>query len=104
MSQQSTTAKPPAAPIDERVARVGVVSHIFRRPEIGSLVGVVAVFALFTITAHGFAGLDGLARWSDEVPNLGSMALPVALPMLGAEFDPSARLLSGSAGLLCAIP
>ena len=102
MAQQAATAKPPAAPIDERVARVGVVSHIFRRPEIGSLVGVVAVFALFTITAHGFAGLDGLARWSDEASNIGIMAVPVALLMIGGEFDLSAGVMSGSAGLLFA--
>src|SRR5437868_5991772 len=102
MAQQAATAKPPAAPIDERVGRVGVVSLIFRRPEIGSLVGVVAVFALFATTATGFASLDGLARWSDEASNIGIMAVPVALLMIGGEFDLSAGVMSGSAGLLFA--
>ena len=83
MAQQIARAEPQPAPIDERVARVGLLSHVFRRPEIGSLVGVVAVFALFTITAHGFAGLDGLARWSDEASNIGIMAVPVALLLSG---------------------
>src|SRR5207253_2541241 len=88
--------------IDQRVARVGLLSHSFRRPAIGSLVGVVAVFALFSITASGFAGLDGLARWSDEASNIGIMAVPVALLMIGGEFDLSAGVMSGSAGLLFA--
>ena len=102
MAQQAATAKPPAAPIDERVAHVGILSHAFRRPEIGSLVGVVAVFALFATTATGFAGLDGLARWSDEASNIGIMAVPVALLMIGGEFDLSAGVMSGSSGLLFA--
>jgi simple sugar transport system permease protein len=102
MAQPVATAKPPAAPVDERLARVGFVSHAFRRPEIGSLVGVVAVFVLFATTATGFAGLDGLARWSDEASNIGIMAVPVALLMIGGEFDLSAGVMSGSSGLLFA--
>jgi simple sugar transport system permease protein len=102
MAQQTVTAKPPAAPVDERVARVGIVSHIFRRPEIGSLVGLAAVFALFAITAGSFASVDGLARWTDEASNIGIMAVPVALLMIGGEFDLSAGVMSGSAGLLFA--
>ena len=86
--------------IDERLARVGRVARLFQRPEIGSLVGVVAVFVLFTTTASSFAGLDGLARWSDEASNIGIMAVPVALLMIGGEFDLSAGVMSGSSGLL----
>jgi simple sugar transport system permease protein len=89
-----------ARPVDERVARVGLLAHVFRRPEIGSLVGVAAVFALFAITASGFASVDGVARWSDEASNIGIMAVPVALLMIGGEFDLSAGVMSGSAGLL----
>ena len=86
--------------LDERLASVGLLWRLFQRPEIGSLVGVVAVFVLFTSTAAGFAELDGFARWTDEASNIGIMAVPVALLMIGGEFDLSAGVMTGSAGLL----
>jgi simple sugar transport system permease protein len=90
---------------DERLARVGAVSRLLQRPEIGSLVGVVAVFVLFAATAHGFSStgfgsLTGAARWTDEASNIGIMAVPVALLMIGGEFDLSAGVMVGSSGLL----
>jgi simple sugar transport system permease protein len=86
---------------DERVAEVGTVARLFQRPEIGSLVGVVAVFLLFIWNAGWqFAQLDGFARWMDEASNIGIMAVPVALLMIGGEFDLSAGVMTGSAGLL----
>ncbi len=93
---------------DERLARVGLVSQLLQRPEIGSLFGVVAVFILFTATAHGFSAtgfgsLTGAARWSDEASNIGIMAVPVALLMIGGEFDLSAGVMVGSSGLLLAL-
>jgi simple sugar transport system permease protein len=86
---------------DERLVRVGVVTRLFQRPEIGSLVGVLAVFFLFLWSAGTqFAQLDGFARWTDEASNIGIMAVPVALLMIGGEFDLSAGVMTGSSGLL----
>src|SRR5690349_10409030 len=85
---------------DERVAQVSPLARFFQRPEIGSLVGVVVVFVLFTVTAGNFASLDGFARWSDEASNIGIMAVAVALLMIGGEFDLSAGVMVGSSGLL----
>jgi simple sugar transport system permease protein len=85
---------------DERVARVGLVARLFRRPEIGATVGAVGVFILFTSTATQFATLTGLARWSDEASNIGIVAIAVALLMIGGEFDLSAGVMIGSSGLL----
>jgi simple sugar transport system permease protein len=90
---------------DERLARVGFVSRLLQRPEIGSLVGVAAVFSLFAATANGFGetgfgSLTGTARWSDEASNIGIMAVVVALLMIGGEFDLSAGVMVGSSGLL----
>ncbi|MFN2628195.1 MAG: ABC transporter permease [Gaiellaceae bacterium] len=87
-------------PEDERLAHVGLLARFFQRPEIGAMVGVVAVFILFTSTASGFANLDGFARWSDEASNLGMMAVVVSLLMIGGEFDLSAGVMVGSSGLL----
>jgi simple sugar transport system permease protein len=99
MAQIAETAPRPRP--DERVARVGLLARLFQRPEIGSLVGVVAVFLLFFWTAGSqFVKLDGFARWTDEASNIGIMAVPVALLMIGGEFDLSAGVMTGSAGLL----
>jgi simple sugar transport system permease protein len=88
---------------DERFARVGLAARLFQRPEIGSMVGVVAVFALFLWAAGAkFAELDGFALWTDEASNVGIMAVPVALLMIAGEFDLSAGVMTGSAGLLFA--
>jgi simple sugar transport system permease protein len=90
----------PAAAADERLTRVGFLSRALQRPEIGALVGVVAVFVLFASTATGFATLEATARWSDVAANLGIVAVAVALLMIGGEFDLSAGVMIGSSGLL----
>jgi simple sugar transport system permease protein len=58
------------------------------------------VFAVFTITATSFATLDGTPVWLDVAANFGIMAVPVALLMIGGEFDLSAGVMVGSAGLV----
>src|SRR4051812_46724534 len=85
---------------DERVASVGVVAQVLQRAEIGALIGTVAVFILFSVSASGFASLDVAANWSDVAANLGIVAVPVALLMIGGEFDLSAGVMTGSSGLL----
>src|SRR5262249_19712087 len=85
---------------DERLASVGIVSQLLQRPEIGALIGVVAVFILFSLSASGFASLDVASNWTDVAANLGIVAVPVALLMIGGEFDLSAGVMTGSSGLL----
>src|SRR5689334_21029029 len=85
---------------DERLARVGFVSQLLQRAEVGALIGTVAVFILFTLSADGFASLDVAATWSDVAANFGIVAVPVALLMIGGEFDLSAGVMTGSSGLL----
>src|SRR5213592_1802761 len=93
---------------DERLARVGFVNRLLKRPEIGSLVGVIAVFALFTATGQGFnstgfGSLAGTSSWTDEASLIAIMAVPVALLMIGGEFDLSAGVMIGSSGILFAL-
>jgi simple sugar transport system permease protein len=85
---------------DERLASVGFVSQLLQRAEVGALIGVVAVFILFSLSADGFASWDVAANWSDVAANLGIVAVPVALLMIGGEFDLSAGVMTGSSGLL----
>src|SRR5438477_1279224 len=100
------TAAPAPIPADERVARVGVVAQLFRRPDIGAFVGAVAVFILFAITASAvnWAGDLGVwASWLNTAAYDGIVAVPVALLMIGGEFDLSAGVMIGSSGLLLGI-
>lgn len=90
----------PPRPRDERLAQTGLFARLFKLPELGALVGAVAVFCLFWIEGNGFASIDGSANWTDSASELGIMAVPVALLMIAGEFDLSAGVMVGSSGLL----
>ena len=89
----------PAPRLDERVARAGVLARALRQPELGAAFGAVVVFVLFTSTATDFASLDGAPVWLDVAANFGIMAVPVAMLMIGGEFDLSAGVIVGTTGL-----
>lgn len=86
---------------DERVAQIGIVRRTLVRPEIGALIGAIAVFVFFSIAARpDFATVAGAARFLDPTSTLGIMAVAVALLMIGGEFDLSAGAITGSTGLI----
>jgi simple sugar transport system permease protein len=96
------TAAPTARP-DERLVRVGPLARLLTRPDIGALVGAVAVFFVFAYFARGvnWIGDPGIAAgWTDQAAQYGIIAVPVALLMIGGEFDLSAGVMIGSSGLL----
>src|SRR5438034_593132 len=96
------TAAPTVRP-DERLVRVGPFSRLLTRPDIGSLLGAVAVFFAFAYFARAvnWLGDPGIAAgWSDQAAQYGIVAVPVALLMIGGEFDLSAGVMIGSSGLL----
>ena len=91
---------------DERIVRVGVVARILQRPDIGAFLGAVGVFVLFSITASDVAWATDLGIWStwlNTAAYVGIVAVPVALLMIGGEFDLSAGVMIGSSGLLLGI-
>ncbi len=94
------------APVDERLAQVGVVTRMLKRPDTGAFVGAVAVFLLFAYTARAvnWAGDFGVwSSWLNTAAYDGIVAVPVALLMIGGEFDLSAGVMIGSSGLLLGI-
>jgi len=96
--QVAATADP-----DERLVRVGPLARILTRPDIGALVGAVAVFFAFAYFARAvnWIGDPGIAAgWTDQAAQFGIVAVPVALLMIGGEFDLSAGAMIGSSGLL----
>jgi simple sugar transport system permease protein len=97
-----STAPPPRA-ADERVASVGFVRLLLARPELGAVVGAVAVFLFFAFYTEAFATALGLANVLDVAATLGMMAVVVALLMIGGEFDLSAGVMTGTSGLIVAM-
>jgi simple sugar transport system permease protein len=87
------------APVDERIARVGLLRRLLLKPELGALIGVLVVFVFFAALSDVFRSPDGVANWLDPASTIGIMAVAVALLMIGGEFDLSAGVMTGTAGL-----
>src|SRR5256714_3974993 len=88
---------------DERLVRVSPLGRLLARPDIGALLGAIGVFLAFGYFARGvnWIGDPGIAAgWTDQAAQYGIVAVPVALLMIGGEFDLSAGVMIGSSGLL----
>jgi simple sugar transport system permease protein len=88
--------------VDERESRPGLVRRLLIRPELGSVLGAVAVFTFFSVVTDRFLTPLGLATWLDDSSTLGIMAVAVALLMIGGEFDLSAGVMTASTALVTA--
>ncbi|MEU1626057.1 ABC transporter permease [Streptomyces sp. NPDC020096] len=94
MTQQDAPAVSPPAPspaqTDGRTAQRSLARRLLARPEVGVAVGAIAVFVFFFAVAPTFRQADSLATVLYQSSTIGIMALPVALLMIGGEFDLSA--------------
>ncbi|AJE43250.1 MULTISPECIES: ABC transporter permease [Streptomyces] len=95
MSDQAAPAvsAPPASgpgARDGRTARRPLALRLLARPEVGVLLGAVAVFVFFFAMAPAFRSGSAMATVLYQSSTIGIMALPVALLMIGGEFDLSA--------------
>ena len=96
-----TAAPPPRA--DERVVSQSFWSRLLTRPDTGAFIGAVAVWLAFGYFARDVNWLTDpaiWAGWTDQAAQYGIVAVPVALLMIGGEFDLSAGVMIGSSGLL----
>lgn len=90
-----------AARADERVAEVGFIRGLFRRPEVGAIIGASVVWVFFALFApKNWLTVGGMARILDPSSTLGIMAVAVALLMIAGEFDLSAGVMTGTTGLI----
>ena len=98
----TTTDKPAgtAAGSDERLAHRGPIQTLLTRPEIGALLGAVGVWLLFWLVSAPFGTVGGTANFLDVAAYLGLMAVPVALLMIGGEFDLSSGAMTGATALI----
>jgi simple sugar transport system permease protein len=103
------TAASGAAPVrkDERLVKVSRLTKLMQRPELGALMGVVAIFLIFTgfdaTPAHLWISQTGVAAWSQQAAFFGIMAVPVGLLMIGGEFDLSTGVMTGATAIVMAL-
>ncbi|MEV6021544.1 ABC transporter permease [Streptomyces sp. NPDC052036] len=104
MSQQAAPAvsSPPAfgpKERDGRTAQRSLVLRLLARPEVGVFLGAVAVFVFFFVAAPTFRTGSAMATVLYQSSTIGIMALPVALLMIGGEFDLSSGVAVISSAL-----
>ncbi|MGO3884687.1 MAG: ABC transporter permease [Mycetocola sp.] len=83
----SSTVAPSAPVRDERIGRRSIISTLLGRPEMGAVVGAIAVFIFFAAVAPTFVQPDSIATVLYGASTIGIMAVGVSLLMIGGEFD-----------------
>ncbi|WP_406341734.1 ABC transporter permease [Streptomyces sp. NBC_00648] len=96
----TATAPAPASTKDERLIHRSVLRKLLGRPELGSVVGAIAVFIFFSVVADSFLRASSLSTVLYAASTIGIMAVPVALLMIGGEFDLSAGVLVTTSALV----
>src|SRR5438874_6893512 len=89
----------------ERTVRVNPLRRLLVRPETGAVVGSIAVWIFFAIVAgaSGFTSSRGASSYLSVSAELAILAIPVALLMIGGEFDLSIGSTVGATGMTIAI-
>ncbi|WP_225846006.1 ABC transporter permease [Streptomyces sp. HPF1205] len=89
----------PGAP-DERLAPRSLAARLLGRPELGAVVGAAAVFVFFSFFADSFLQASSFGTVLYTSSTIGIMAVPVALLMIGGEFDLSAGVMVTTSALI----
>ena len=89
----------------ERMLRVNPLRRLLVRPEMGAVAGSIVVWIFFAIVAgsSGFLSLRGTSSYLSVSAELAIQAVPVALLMIGGEFDLSVGSMVGATGMIIAI-
>lgn len=104
----SDAARPGAAKdagADERVKEISAIRRALIRPELGGIVGTVAVFTFFLLTAFdsGMFNAQGAMNWSVVSAQFMIIAVGACLLMIAGEFDLSVGSMIGFSGMMIAI-
>ena len=94
-----------ATGIDERVNEMSSFRNALIRPELGGIIGTIAVFAVFIFLAgdSGMFSVQGVMNWSVVSAQFMIIAVGACLLMIAGEFDLSVGSMIGFAGMLIAI-
>ena len=89
----------------ERMLRTNPLRRLLVRPETGAVAGAIAVWIFFAIVAgsSGFTSSRGTSSYLSVSAELAILAIPVALLMIGGEFDLSVGSTVGATGMVIAI-
>lgn len=80
------------------------LSALVRRPEAGSLIGMIAVFVFFSIAAgEAFVSTAGFSSWLNVAAEIGIVALPIGLLMIAGELDLSVGATIPASSLVLAV-
>jgi simple sugar transport system permease protein len=89
---------------DERLVEAGPLKRFLSRPELGAVAGAIVVWTFFALVApRAWFSLRGTATYLEVAANLGIVAVPIALLMIGGEFDLSVGSMVGMSGAIMAI-
>ena len=89
---------------DERLVEASLLKKLLSRPELGAVAGAIVVWVFFAIVApQAWFSLKGAATYLEVAANLGIVAVPVALLMIGGEFDLSVGSMVGFSGAIMGI-
>src|SRR5262245_19897386 len=100
------TAEAPVAPpprADERVGRKSPLARILARPEAGAIAGAIIIYIFFFIIAPPFRNASSFSSVLYVTSTYGLMATPIALLMIGGEFDLSAGVAVTSSALCASL-
>jgi simple sugar transport system permease protein len=100
------TAQPHLTPPpvrDERVGRRSTLARLFARPEMGALTGAIVIYLFFFIIAPSFRNGGSLSTILYVSSTYGLMVTPIALLMIGGEFDLSAGVAVISSSLTASL-
>ncbi|MFG2376691.1 ABC transporter permease, partial [Streptomyces sp. NPDC048504] len=86
----SPSPAPPVPQTDGRTSERALPLRLLARPEVGVFLGAAAVYVFFLIAAPPVRDSASMANILYSSSTIGIMALPVALLMIGGEFDLSA--------------
>jgi simple sugar transport system permease protein len=80
------------------------IGSLVRRPEVGSLIGMIAVLVFFSIFGGAnFMSAGGSASWLNVASELGIIALPVGLLMIAGHLDLSVGSMIPASSMTIAI-
>lgn len=105
MTTNATGLASNATPAPTRPVKKGIsLGLLFRRPEMGSLIGLVVVFAFFTIFGgENFLTAGGAASWLNVAASLGIIAIPVGMLMIAGHLDISIGSMIPASSMTIAI-
>ncbi|MEU5025746.1 MULTISPECIES: ABC transporter permease [Streptomyces] len=94
------SADAPPVTKDDRLVRRSLPRRLAGRPELGAIVGAIAVFVFFSVVADSFLQWSSFSTVLYAASTIGIMATPVALLMIGGEFDLSTGVMVTSSALI----